>query len=94
MKKKKMIETSSTRKRGVSSGVYLDKWVAERRSWRSNAKVIAFYLVFENWTEYKLSKKPAILLDVLKLRLKVIWAKIKLFIESLILAQDERWRRA
>ena len=51
-------------------------------------------MVFENWTEYKLSKKPAILLDVLKLRLKVIWAKIKLFIESLILAQDERWRRA
>ena len=47
-----------------------------------------------NRINIKLRNKPAILLNVLKLRLKVIWAQIKLFCESLILAQDERWRRA
>ena len=44
-------------------------------------------MVFENWTEY--NKQLVNQQFFYKVR-----AKIKLFIESLILAQDERWRRA
>ena len=44
-------------------------------------------MIFENWTEY--NKQLVNQQFFYKSK-----SKIKLFIESLILAQDERWRRA
>ena len=52
-------------------------------------------MVFENWTENKLSKQTSNSFRRLNIKTQSNLSKeIKLFIESLILAQDERWRRA
>ena len=45
-------------------------------------------MVFENWTDIDKLKTSNSFMS------KFFEYKIKLFIESLILAQDERWRRA